>query len=467
MGFLVLSTAVDKVVDKARGGAEPMDRVGRAQEALRAKVGLGDYDAWLRPLRMSADENGRILIDAPNRFYRDWVGRKYLGVLRECFSATDEPEPEILLRIDENPQRELFQQARATEAPAVRTSMPARPGNLIPRYIFESFVVGPSNQFAHAAARAVADRPGGLYNPLFLYGSVGVGKTHLANAIGHAVLARNPLAKVAYLSSESFVNDLISSIRRDRMDNFKLRFRNVDVLILDDVQFLAGRERTQEEFFHTFNSLYEAHKQIILTSDKFPKEISDLEERLRNRFQWGLTADIQLPDSETRVAIVQKKAEAIGLPLVPDLATVVARSVGPNVREIEGAITRVAAYCSLHHRNLDRETIEEVLLPLRGFSARTPSVDEIQKRVAAHYGLTITELVSKKRTQQIAHARQVAMYLVRKLVGASYPAIGRAFGGRDHSTVIHACNAIEKRRSGDPDLSSLLDEIERGFPQQR
>ena len=444
-----------------------MDRVGRAQEALRVKVGQGDYDAWLRPLRMTADEHGRILIDAPSRFYRDWVGRKYLGVLRECFADASQPEPEILLRIDEAPQRELFPRARSVDVPALSAARPVRPGNLVPRYVFDSFVVGPSNQFAHAAARAVAARPGGHYNPLFLYGTVGIGKTHLANAIGHAVLAGNPLARVVYLSSESFVNDLISSIRRDRMDDFKRRFRGVDVLILDDVQFLAGRERTQEEFFHTFNSLYEGHKQIILTSDKFPRDIPDLEERLRNRFQWGLTADIQPPENETRVAIVQKKAEALGVALAADLATVVARSVGPNVREIEGAITRLAAYSSLHGRVLDLETVEEAMLPLRGPSRLAPTVDEIVNRSADHFGVTPADIVSKRRTQQIALARQVAMYLVRKLVGASYPSIGRSFGGRDHSTVIHACGVIEERRGANPDLAGFLDSLEQAFPGRR
>ncbi|MEO2167672.1 MAG: chromosomal replication initiator protein DnaA [bacterium] len=447
-----------------------MESWQRAQQLLRQQVGEEHYDAWIKPLRLARLEEGQAVIHVPSKFYRDWVRRHYLDLLRASLNQDGGPAPEIILEIDRGKQHELF-----AEPPNLPTSaakaMPrrrrARPGGLVERYTFDSFVVGPSNQFAHAAAQAVASRPGELYNPLFIYGSVGIGKTHLVNAIGHRVLERNPQAKIVYISSEAFVNDLITSLRQDKMAEFKNRFRQVDLLIVAEAQFLAGRERTQEEFFHTFNTLHESHRQIVLTSDKFPKEIPDLEERLRNRFEWGLTADIQAPEIETRVAIVQAKAEQAGLDLSPEVGDVVAQLVGANVREIEGALTRLGAMASLNSREINVEFAREVLAPQTRASASPITMDHVKKVVAKHFGLSVTELCSKRRTQHIVHARQVAMHLTREIIGASYPSIGSEFGGRDHSTVIHACTKIIRNRDHSPSFTTTLRALEDAVRQKR
>jgi chromosomal replication initiator protein len=440
----------------------------RACETLRQKVGDGNYEAWIKPLRVAGVREGAVYISVPNKFYRDWVSRHYLELLRSSLCKPDAPPPKIVFQVDAQAQGELFAATPRGDDPPKRTKQAAaRVGNLIPRYTFDNFVVGTSNQFAHAAAKSVAGRPGEHYNPLFVYGWVGVGKTHLVNAIGHAVLAKNPLSKIVYLSSESFVNDLISSIRRDRMDDFKNRFRRVDLLILDDVQFLAGRERTQEEFFHTFNSLYESHRQIVLTSDKFPNDIQDLEERLRNRFEWGLIADIQAPEMETRIAIVQKKAEIEGLPISAEVAGFIASEITSNVRELEGALTRLGAFASLHKAEVSVDFARNVLKPHLRERARQLSIEDVQRVVCEHFGLSLTELKSKRRTQNLAIPRQIAMYLSRKLLSASFPVIGGKFGGRDHSTVIHAQTVITQRQNADPSLRATIERLERALTSQR
>lgn len=448
----------------------------RARERLKKSLGDGNFDVWIKPLRIAECGEGRVLFEAPSKFYRDWVTRHYIDALRASFGDQDHPSPEIQFRIEASRQRELFQPFPAVRSPAedgqrARGKSPtgarpgrrranARVGNLVPRYTFANFVVGASNQFAHAAALAVAKNPGEQYNPLFIYGTVGIGKTHVANAIGHRVLEKNPMAKVVYLSSEAFVNDMISSLKRDRMDDFKNRFRKVDLLILDDVQFLAGRERTQEEFFHTFNTLHEARKQIVLTSDKFPKDIPDLEERLRNRFESGLTADIQTPEIETRTAIAQKKAEAEGLALSPEVASFIASEIGDNVRELEGALTRLAASASLQGCEITVPFAQEVLKPHFRSRPRELTIEDIQQVVCEHYGVSMTEMNSKRRTQHIAPVRQCAMFLCRKLTKFSFPVIGEGFGKRHHSTVMHAYEAVGRRLENDPGLSAALGEIE-------
>ena len=453
-----------------------MESWQRAQQLLRQQVGEEHFDAWIKPLRLSRLSEGQAVIHVPSKFYRDWVSRKYLDLLRASLRQGDDPAPEIIFEIDGGRQHELFPEApklpgEAQAAPPAKPKAPRRhrirPGDLLRNYTFDSFVVGPSNQFAHAAAQAVAAKPGDLYNPLFIYGSVGIGKTHLVNAIGHRILERNPSAKIAYLSSEAFVNDLITSLRQDKMADFKNRFRKVDLLIVDDVQFLAGRERTQEEFFHTFNSLHEAHKQIILTSDRFPKDIPDLEDRLRSRFEWGLAADIQVPEVETRVAIAHAKAEQRGLHLTPEVADLVAQHVRGNVREIEGIITRLAAMADLQQRDIDLDFAREVLAPHGREQITRITIPDVQKVVAEHFGLSVVELCSKRRTQHIAHARQIAMYLAREIIGSSYPNIGAEFGGRDHSTVIHACRKTEQRRDQEPGLTLTLRSLEDSIRQQR
>jgi chromosomal replication initiator protein len=332
---------------------------------------------------------------------------------------------------------------------------------LVPRYTFANFVVGASNKFAHAAAEAVANNPGEHYNPLFIYGGVGLGKTHLINAIGHQVLERASLAKVGYFSAESFMNELITAIREKHMDDFKNRFRKLDVLILDDVQFLAGREQTQVEFFHTFNTLHQSRRQIVLSSDKFPKDIPQLEERLRNRFEWGLIADIQAPDIETRVAILLKKAEAEGLPLGHDVALFLASKFEANIRELEGSLTRLGALASFLHKPITVEFAREVLKDLVKDRSLQVTVESVQQVISAQFAVKLSDLKSPKRTRNLAFARQVGMYLSRKLAGASLPSIGEKFGNRDHSTVIHAIQVIEKRRDEDPGFHSTLEGLER------
>jgi chromosomal replication initiator protein len=340
---------------------------------------------------------------------------------------------------------------------------PNRLNNLIPKYTFENFVIGASNQFAHAASMAVANQPGDHYNPLFIYGGVGLGKTHLVNAIGHRAATRRPGHKILYLSSESFMNELIASLRRDKMDEFKVKFRNIDILIVDDVQFIAGKERTQEEFFHTFNSLYESHKQIVITSDKFPKEIPGLEDRLRNRFEWGLTADIQPPDVETRVAILQKKAETEGFQLPHDVAILIASNIDSNVRELEGSLTRLGAFASLTKSVINIDFAKEVLHNMLKGGRTEVTVETIQRTICDYFNVKLGDLKAKRRTQNIAFPRQVAMYLCRKYTGTSYPAIGSLFGGRDHSTVIHASKTIEKKMREDPNMQTTIERLERNL----
>ena len=463
----------------AEGVALSMHSWESARERLRGRLGSNNFDVWIKPLRVAECGNGHVLFEVPSRFYRDWVVRHYLDALKSSFGDDSHPAPEIQFRVEAGPQRELFPPATAeaseSEAPAKarqatrvnRRRANARVGNLVPRYTFQNFVVGSSNQFAHAAAVAVAKNPGEQYNPLFIYGTVGIGKTHLANAIGHRVIEKNPLAKVVFLSSEAFVNDMISSLKRDRMDDFKNRFRKADVLILDDVQFLAGRERTQEEFFHTFNTLHEARKQIILTSDKFPKDIPDLEERLRNRFESGLTADIQTPEVETRSAIAQKKAEAEGIVMSPDVANFIAREIGDNVREIEGALTRLAASASLQGCEISVSFAQEVLKPHLRSRPREVRIADIQKIVSGHYGITLEEMNSRRRTQHIAPVRQCAMYLCRKLTAFSFPVIGESFGRRHHSTVMHAYESVARRLKNDPGLATTLETLEAKIMQGR
>ena len=470
----------------------------RACVVLRDKVGASNFETWIRPLRVAEIEDGRLLLSAPSRFYRDWVSRNYLAAIRESLAEAGCAGADVRLELDDQRQGELFPpepaatgraagamaetvpagsataspgSSRATTA-APSAEKPARRGgprigNLVPRYTFENFVVGTSNEFAHAAARAVATRPGEKYNPLFIYGGVGVGKTHLVNAIGHAVLRKNPLAKIVYVASESFVNDMISALRRDRMDEFKTKFRKVDLLIIDDVQFLAGRERTQEEFFHTFNTLHEGHRQIVLTSDKFPKDIPDLEERLRNRFEWGLIADIQPPEMETRVAILQKRAESEGLQLSPAVAEFIASEITANVRELEGVLTRLAAMGSMNGSEITVPFARSVLAPHLVDRGRAITIEDVQRTVCEHFGLSLTEIRSKRRTQSLASARQVAMYIARKLVRASFPQIGQKFGGRDHSTVMHAQDVVERRLAEDPAFRAAVEALERALTTSR
>jgi chromosomal replication initiator protein len=396
----------------------------------------------------------------PNKFFRDWLTEHYLAQIQDILSTLAKHDVKVVFEINEKTNRQANAEkgVKREERERVQKSN----SNLVPKYTFQNFVVGASNQFAHAACVAVANQPGEHYNPLFIYGGVGLGKTHLVNAIGHQSAQRSGL-KVVYLSSESFMNELIGSLRRDKMDEFKKKFRNVDILILDDVQFIAGKERTQEEFFHTFNSLYESHKQIVITSDKFPKEIPGIEDRLRNRFEWGLIADIQPPDMETRVAILQKKAENEGVQLPHDVAFFLASNIDSNVRELEGSLTRLGAFSSLTKATITVELAKDVLKNTLKNAQQEITVENIQKTICDYFNLKIGDLKAKRRTQNIALPRQVAMYLCRKYTETSFPAIGDKFGGRDHSTVIHASKTIERKIKEDPHMQTTIEKLERNL----
>jgi chromosomal replication initiator protein len=327
---------------------------------------------------------------------------------------------------------------------------------LNPKYTFKSFVVGAGNQFAHAACMAVAEQPAKAYNPLFLYGGVGLGKTHLLNAIGNYLAERSDL-RIAYLTTEQFTNEVINSIRYDKMIDLRKRYRSVDMLMIDDIQFLAGKERTQEEFFHTFNTLYEARKQIVLSSDRFPKDMPDIEERLRSRFEWGLIADLQPPDVETRIAILRKKSEDERIVLPEDVIHFLATTMKNNIRELEGSLVRVGAYSSLTGQTITLEMAKNVLRDLIGDKKKIVSIEDIQEAVGTKYHLKIVDLKSRRRSKTLVHPRQIAMYLCRELTDASFPEIGRQFGGKDHTTIIHACRQITKAKEADSTLQSTLE----------
>ena len=440
----------------------------KAAERLRGSLGQVSYETWIGPLTFLGMEDRTATIEAPNRFFRDWVNDRYLEILRASIAAELGEPVEIKLTLGKesvmSPTGNGKTQKQMVAAPAAVAESVRRETHpqLNSRYTFPEFVVGSSNQFAHAAAVAVANQPGEKYNPLFIYGGVGLGKTHLATAIGqHLWAASKQRSKILFMPAEVFMNELITSIRRDKMGEFKEKFRRVDALILDDVQFLAGRERTQEEFFHTFNSLHSDRHQIVLTSDKVPRDIAGLEERLRNRFESGLIADIAPPDMETRVAIIQKKAALEHLPLPPEVAMYIAQNVSSNVRELEGCLTRLAALASMSNTaTISLEFARQALRDLIRTQQAKPDVEAIQKTVADFFHIKLTDLKSKKRTQHIAFCRQVAMYLCRKMTDSSFPAIGESFG-RDHSTVIHAYNLIARRIANDSAFRFSIEKIER------
>jgi chromosomal replication initiator protein len=451
----------------------------RVADRIRESLGQVGYETWIGPLNFVGLEEGTAMIEAPNRFFRDWVSDRYLDLMRQVLSAElgETVEVKLILGKDATGHKAVNGGTNGNghnhQAAVAKAALAANPDScgpvqraaihpqLNPRYTFTEFVVGSSNQFAHAAALAVANRPGEKYNPLFIYGGVGLGKTHLATAISHHLWAASSRQrKVLFMPAEVFMNELISSIRREKMGEFKEKFRRVDALILDDVQFLAGRERTQEEFFHTFNSLHSERHQIVLTSDKVPRDIPGLEERLRNRFESGLIADIAAPDLETRVAILQKKAALEGLNMPSEVAMYIAQNVLSNVRELEGCLTRLAALASLNTSPLTIDFARQALRDLIRTHETKPDIEAIQRTVADFFHIRLADLKSKKRTQHIAFCRQVAMYLCRKVTESSFPTIGEHFS-RDHSTVIHAFNLIQRRVTNDSAFRFSIEKIER------
>ena len=441
----------------------------RAAGRMRDQLGQVGYETWIGPLNFLGVNGRTATIEAPNRFFKDWVSERYIGMLKQSLSAEVGEQVEVKLTLGENGMVPIVKpngngngrHPAHHASPMPEASLRERHPQLNPRYTFAEFVVGSGNQFAHAAALAVANQPGEKYNPLFIYGGVGLGKTHLVSAIGQQIWMQGERArKVLFMPAEIFMNELISSLRRDKMGEFKEKFRRVDALILDDVQFLAGRERTQEEFFHTFNSLHSDRHQIVLTSDKVPKDIPGLEERLRNRFESGLIADIAPPDLETRVAIVQKKTALDNLRLSHEVGLYIAQNVSSNVRELEGCLTRLAALASLNKSEITLDFARQALHDLIRNQETKPDVEAIQHTVSDFFHIRLTDLKSKKRTQHIAFCRQVAMYLCRKLTDCSFPTIGEHFG-RDHSTVIHAYNLIARRVSSDSAFRMSIEKIER------
>lgn len=432
---------------------------------MASEVAKTSYEAWLKDTKPSRAEGSILYIEVPNEFTRDWVEARYTLALRKTIKHLINQDWELRFEVlsDNVPKRkqsiEPQQQKKPLKKPTISNQDPVQT-ILNPRYTFDSFVVGNSNRFAHAASLAVAEAPAKAYNPLFLYGGVGLGKTHLMHAIGHYALDNNPDIQVIYITSETFTNDLIDAIGKKSMVEFRAKYRTADILLIDDIQFVAGKESTQEEFFHTFNALYEANKQLIISSDRPPKEIPTLEERLRSRFEWGLTTDIQAPDLETRIAILRKKAESENIEAPPDVLSYIANHVQSNIRELEGAFVRVVAHANLNKVPINLETTIDGLKDIIGTQKQKPiTIEQIQQVVANHYGIKVAEMKGKKRTRSLAYPRQVAMYLTRELTDLSLPKIGEEFGGRDHTTVIHGCDKIANEIKQDPSLQITIKEL--------
>ena len=394
-----------------------------------------------------------------NAFFKDMVEKRSLPLIRTAIKHATKREYDVLI-VTEEERRTGTQSIAQTLPRAAVENESAR--NLNPKYVFDSFVVGNSNRMAHAASLAVAESPAQAYNPLFLYGNSGLGKTHLMHSIGHFILDRNPEAKVLYVTSETFTNELINSIQNNKNEEFRNKYRNIDVLLIDDIQFISKKEGTQEEFFHTFNALYESSKQIIISSDRPPKEIKTLEDRLRSRFEWGLIADVQPPDYETRIAILQKKAERDHLVVPNEVNAYIAKNIASNIRELEGALTRIVAYATLTNQDISITLAENSLRDIFSENASTPlTTDLIQQVVAEHYNIRVEDIQGSKKPKNIAFPRQVSMYLCRKLLDISLPKIGDSFGGRDHTTVIHAISKIEKQLEVDPMLQKTIMQLEK------
>jgi chromosomal replication initiator protein len=438
---------------------------------IETKVNRHIFYTWFKPTSFVSDDGSRLRIRVPNGLFRDWLTKHYAGVLDEALGEVDRKGTAIDFLTDVSdmvpPAPVVSAVPAATPLAATLEPVPdvedSPPAGLAPRYSFDTFIVGSSNQFAHAAARAVAEAPSRSYNPLFIYGGVGLGKTHLMHAIGHYVLSHLRTLKLTYISSERFMNEMINAVRYDRVLDFRERYRSVDVLLVDDIQFLAGKEGTQTEFFHTFNALYDSQKQIVISSDCPPHEIPQLEERLRSRFEWGLIADIQPPDLETKVAILKKKAENEGVPLPDNVAIYIAGKIKSNVRELEGSLIRLIAFASLTGREISLALTQDVLRNILQHDERAVTIEGIQKFVSDYYQLKHGELKSRNNSKSIAMPRQVAMYLCKSLTNASLPEIGRSFGGKHHSTVIHSIRKIEDLRKRDGNFNTLINTFMESF----
>lgn len=439
------------------------DLWNKALEEMEAKVSKPSFDTWLKATKAEMIRNDTITITAPNEFARDWLENRYLKFISETLKEITGAELKVKIVIPKNVeenQDELIENVAKMPQKVISSNEEIPKNMLNPKYTFNTFVIGAGNRFAHAASLAVAEAPAKAYNPLFIYGGVGLGKTHLMHAIGHYVIEHNPNAKVVYLSSEKFTNEFINSIRDNRAVNFRNKYRNVDVLLIDDIQFLAGKEQTQEEFFHTFNALHDDSKQIVISSDRPPKEIPTLEDRLRSRFEWGLITDITPPDLETRIAILRKKAKAENLDIPNEVMLYIANQIDTNIRELEGALIRVVAYSSLINQDMNADLAAVALKDIVPNSKpKVVTINDIQRVVGDHFNIKLDDFKAKKRTKNVAFPRQIAMYLSRELTEFSLPKIGSEFGGRDHTTVIHAHEKISKLLTSDMEFQKQIKDI--------
>ena len=422
-------------------------------QLIKGEVSTASFNAFFKEIKPLKQISNELIFLAPNEFIQNILENRYLNLIESCVSQLSLKKYQIKFILDE---REIQDTNEEHKSNTIKKSYP----NLNPKYTFDTFVIGNSNRFAHAACVAVAESPARAYNPLFLYGGVGLGKTHLMHAIGHHIITQKKDAKVVYVSSEKFTNELINSIKDDRNEEFRNKYRNVDILLIDDIQFIAGKERTQEEFFHTFNSLHEANKQIIISSDRPPKEIPTLEDRLRSRFEMGLITDIQAPDFETRIAILRKKAQMENIEVSNEVTNYIAKNIKSNIRDLEGALTRVIAYSSLTNRTISFDLAVEALKDIITTTKNEEiTVNRIKEKVASVFNIKMEDFNSKKRTRSIAYPRQIAMYLSRELTDLSLPKIGEEFGGRDHTTVIHAHDKIVKDIQVNEEIKSKIEKI--------
>ena len=431
---------------------------------IKSELSEVSFNTWIKSCEPMSISSDTLKISVPNSFTQDILDKRYKDLVANSIKAVCSKLYKIeFIIMSESYDKDENNTVKTQKSIAVNDEMSS---TLNPKYTFNSFVIGNSNRFAHAASLAVAEAPAKAYNPLFIYGGVGLGKTHLMHAIGHYILDGNPNAKVVYVSSEKFTNELINAIKDDKNEEFRNKYRNVDILLIDDIQFIAGKERTQEEFFHTFNALHDANKQIILSSDRPPKEIPTLEDRLRSRFEWGLIADIQVPDFETRMAILKKKADVENLNVANEVMGYIATRIKSNIRELEGALIRIIAYSSLTNRevtvDLASEALKDIISKKQG---RHVTIDTIQDIVSSYFNLRVDDLKSQRRTRNVAYPRQIAMYLSRKLTDMSLPKIGEEFGGRDHTTVIHAYEKISENLKTDDSLQHTVNDITKKLTQ--
>ncbi len=444
-----------------------LDAWQQATENIEKVMSEADFGTWIKPIYYSHHEGSSVYLTVPNSFTKEWLEDHYINVLTGALTATSGSAVSLnfVIRTEEEHQpyiSENYVTKADTEPAALKnTHLEQVFTPLNQKYTFDLFVSGTGNQFAHAAAMAVANNPADTYNPLFIYGGVGLGKSHLLNSIGHTIRENSPELNVCYCSAEKFMYEMVNHLRLKKMDTFRNRFRTVDVLLVDDIQFISGKTGTQEEFFYTFNALHDAHKQIVITSDKFPREISDLEERLRSRFEWGLIADIQPPDVETKIAILKKKSEITRVFFPEDVYYFLASSDTRNIRELEGMLIRLGAFSSLQNIPVTLDMARENLKDILGDRHKEITVELIQKTVADYFDLKLIDLKSEKRVKNIVHARQIAIWFCREMTKSSYPDIGLKFGGKDHSTIIHSYKKIDKTITEEPNISKVIEEIRR------